>query len=138
MWANIGVPSSDVPAKVDLLHMRIERHDCVALTCDHLNLVITVSADSVAQQVLCWLKCCETQVSSLWMTLNNISQIEWHFSWWLTKSCEAFQINPQLAKRRMKTNGLLANLALTSLVKEATGDGKPYAFPIGTTMFNWA
>ena len=26
-WANIGVPSSDVPAEVDLLHMRIERHD---------------------------------------------------------------------------------------------------------------
>ena len=25
-WANIGVPSSDVPARVDLLHMRIERH----------------------------------------------------------------------------------------------------------------
>ena len=25
-WANIGVPSSDVPAEVDLLHMRIERH----------------------------------------------------------------------------------------------------------------
>ena len=23
---NIGVPSSDVPAEVDLLHMRIERH----------------------------------------------------------------------------------------------------------------
>ena len=23
----IGVPSSDVPAEVDLLHMRIERHD---------------------------------------------------------------------------------------------------------------
>ena len=26
MWANIGVPSSDVPAEVELLHMRIERH----------------------------------------------------------------------------------------------------------------
>ena len=26
-WANIGVPSSDVPAEVDLLHMRIERHE---------------------------------------------------------------------------------------------------------------
>ena len=26
MWANIGVPSSDVPAEVDLLHMRIESH----------------------------------------------------------------------------------------------------------------
>ena len=25
-WANIGAPSSDVPAEVDLLHMRIERH----------------------------------------------------------------------------------------------------------------
>ena len=25
-WANIGVPSSDVPAEVDLLHTRIERH----------------------------------------------------------------------------------------------------------------
>ena len=25
-WANIGVPSSDVPTEVDLLHMRIERH----------------------------------------------------------------------------------------------------------------
>ena len=25
-WANIGVPSSDVPAEVDLLHMRIEHH----------------------------------------------------------------------------------------------------------------
>ena len=27
MWANIGVPSSDVPAEVELLHMRIEHHD---------------------------------------------------------------------------------------------------------------
>ena len=27
MWANIGVPSSDVPAEVDSLHMRIERHE---------------------------------------------------------------------------------------------------------------
>ena len=26
MWANIGVPSSVVPAEVDLLHMRIGRH----------------------------------------------------------------------------------------------------------------
>ena len=26
MWANIGVPSSHVPAEVELLHMRIERH----------------------------------------------------------------------------------------------------------------
>ena len=26
-WAKIGVPSSEVPAEVDLLHMRIERHD---------------------------------------------------------------------------------------------------------------
>ena len=26
-WANIGVPSSDVPAEVDLLHIRIELHD---------------------------------------------------------------------------------------------------------------
>ena len=25
-WANIGVPSSDVPAEVELLHMMIERH----------------------------------------------------------------------------------------------------------------
>ena len=25
-WANIGVPSSDVPAEVELLHMRIEHH----------------------------------------------------------------------------------------------------------------
>ena len=25
-WANIGVPYSDVPAEVELLHMRIERH----------------------------------------------------------------------------------------------------------------
>ena len=25
---NIGIPSSDLPAEVDLLHMRIERHDC--------------------------------------------------------------------------------------------------------------
>ena len=25
-WANIGVPSSDVSAEVDLLYMRIERH----------------------------------------------------------------------------------------------------------------
>ena len=26
VWVNICVPSSDVPAEVDLLHMRIERH----------------------------------------------------------------------------------------------------------------
>ena len=31
------------------------------------------------------------------------------------------EINPRLAKRPLKTNGLLANCRLTSLVKEATG-----------------
>ena len=31
-WANIGVPSSDVPAEVDLLHMRIERHAVTYIT----------------------------------------------------------------------------------------------------------
>ena len=25
-WANVGVPSNDVPAEVDLLHMRVESH----------------------------------------------------------------------------------------------------------------
>ena len=30
------------------------------------------------------------------------------------------EVNPQLAKRPLKTNGHLANLKLTSLVKEAT------------------
>ena len=30
------------------------------------------------------------------------------------------EVNPQLAKRPLKTNGRLANLELTSLVKEAT------------------
>ena len=32
------------------------------------------------------------------------------------------EVNPQLAKRPLKANGHLANLELTSLVKEATGD----------------
>ena len=27
MWGSIGVPSSDVPAEVELLHLRIERHE---------------------------------------------------------------------------------------------------------------
>ena len=31
------------------------------------------------------------------------------------------QVNPRLTKRPLKTNGRLANLGLTSLVKEATG-----------------
>ena len=31
------------------------------------------------------------------------------------------EVNPRLAKRPLKTNGRLANLGLTSLVKEATG-----------------
>ena len=31
------------------------------------------------------------------------------------------EVNPQLAKRPLKTNGRLANRWLTSLVKEATG-----------------
>ena len=31
------------------------------------------------------------------------------------------EVNPQLAKRPLKTNGHLANLELTSLLKEATG-----------------
>ena len=31
------------------------------------------------------------------------------------------EVNPQLAKRPLKTNGRLANRLLTSLVKEATG-----------------
>ena len=31
------------------------------------------------------------------------------------------EVNPRLAKRQLKTNGRLANLGLTSLVKEATG-----------------
>ena len=30
------------------------------------------------------------------------------------------EINPRLAKRPLKTNGRLANLELTSLIKEAT------------------
>ena len=30
------------------------------------------------------------------------------------------EVNPRLAKRPLKTNGRLANLGLTSLVKEAT------------------
>ena len=30
------------------------------------------------------------------------------------------EVNPRLAKRPLKTNGRLANLELTSLVKEAT------------------
>ena len=32
-------------------------------------------------------------------------------------------VNPRLAKRLLKTNGRLANLELSSLVKEATGNG---------------
>ena len=28
-WANIGVPSSDVPAEIELFYMRIERHGSV-------------------------------------------------------------------------------------------------------------
>ena len=32
------------------------------------------------------------------------------------------EVNPRLAKRPLKTNGRLANLRLTSLVKEATGN----------------
>ena len=31
------------------------------------------------------------------------------------------EVNPRLAKRPLKTNGRLANLDLTSLVKEVTG-----------------
>ena len=31
------------------------------------------------------------------------------------------EVNPRLAKRPLKTNGRLANLGLTTLVKEATG-----------------
>ena len=31
------------------------------------------------------------------------------------------EVNPRLAKRPLKTNGILAKLELTSLIKEATG-----------------
>ena len=34
-WANIVVPSSDVPAEVDLLYMRIERHDLLGFLQAH-------------------------------------------------------------------------------------------------------
>ena len=33
------------------------------------------------------------------------------------------EVNPRLAKRPLKTNGRLANLELTSLLKEATAAG---------------
>ena len=35
-------------------------------------------------------------------------------------ACFTKKVNPRLAKRPLKTNGRLANLELTSLVKEAT------------------
>ena len=39
----------------------------------------------------------------------------------------AKEVNPRLAKRPLKTNGRLANLELTSLVKEATEVRMPSA-----------
>ena len=37
-WANIGVPSIDVPAEVELLHMRIERHEGPEVFCSLWNI----------------------------------------------------------------------------------------------------
>ena len=39
------------------------------------------------------------------------------------------EVNPWLAKRPLQTNGRLANLELTSLVKEATGRRQPVTEP---------
>ena len=51
------------------------------------------------------------------------SAVAWILSHWLLLSVAYFtkEVNPQLAKCPLKTNGRLANCRLTSLVKEATG-----------------
>ena len=41
---------------------------------------------------------------------------------WRTVTSFTKEVNPQLAKRPLKTNGRLANRGLTNLVKEATGN----------------
>ena len=46
------------------------------------------------------------------------------------------EVNPWLTKRPLKTNGHLANRALTSLVKEATGRMPSRAMGIGSHTLN--
>ena len=57
------------------------------------------------------------------LVINHLSQLENRLISYSNLPVASFtkEVNPRLAKRPLKTNGRLANLELTSLVKEATG-----------------
>ena len=52
---------------------------------------------------------------------NRLKYLHIHNTEWIPVASLTDGVNPRLAKRPLKTNGRLANLELTSLVKEATG-----------------
>ena len=84
MWANIGVPSSDVPAEVDSLHMRIERHEVLVTQSKIISTPeeIGLTPNIINVKFVLDVELIKSNVTELVICVNEILKIEYNLPIW--------------------------------------------------------